>query len=222
MAISKSRLHKNKIIEADMDLDEDNSSPELEVDDEDVGFYDEDTLPEDVDADQEAIEEEMRNPGSSSKIGKNKVTKPGSKEKALTWEPSSTLKAPRRRPGMVQRWIRYSLHNEDDPKNWTRAFRDGWTPRDVSTLPEGHNVPTIQHSKLGNIISVGDLILCEMREELFRARKRYFQQKYERQIAAIEKRPLADAEALGGPPIQRAVKRSVTYGRRKARNTSEE
>src|ERR1700688_3911332 len=118
-------MPRNKIIEAAEDFEEE-ETPELEIDDEDTNFYDEDVTPEDIEADQAAIEEELRNPGASAKLDKNKVSKPSKGKSEVTWEPSNTLTAPKRRAGMVQRWIRYSLHNEDDPKNWTRVFRDGW------------------------------------------------------------------------------------------------
>ena len=213
---------RNKLLIADEELDnEGHEETEVEAeDDEDTGHYGEEQNLDDVEDELQAIEDEERTPGiSKSKNSKN--AKPTKIEKQLDWEPSNTLKAPKKRPGMTQRWIRYSLHNEDDPKNWTRAMRDGWSPRKISTLPEGHNEPTIQHGKLGTLISVGDLVLCEMPIERFLARKRYFQAKYDRQLAAIQKRPISDAEQLGGPPIQVASKKSVTYGRRKASRTEE-
>jgi len=218
---------KNKLLIADEQLDredydeQEETEVEPELEEEDSGHYAEDQNLDDVEDELALIEEEQRVPGSS-KLKLSKGGKPGKTEKQIDWEPSNTLKAPKKRPGMTQRWIRYSLHNEDDPKNWTRAMRDGWSPRKISTLPEGHNEPTIQHGKLGTLISVGDLVLCEMPIERFLARKRYFQAKYDRQLAAIQKRPINAAEQLGGPPIQVASKKSVTYGRRKASRTSEE
>lgn len=141
------------------------------------------------------------------------------------WRPANTLDAPPPRPGMIQRWIRYQSPGPEgnlDAKNWSRATREGWSPRKLGTVPEGFDAPTAAHAQYGTVISIGDLILCEMPIERYKARRKFFREKLARQLAAITKKPLTMAESLNGPHIQVESKKDVSFGRRKARATDED
>jgi hypothetical protein len=123
---------------------------------------------------------------------------------------------------MVQRWIRFALGNDNDPRNWTRALREGWKPRSVESIPEGFDAPTIKHGVSGTVISIGDLILCEMTVERFKSRRRFFREKLARQLQAIERKPLSAAERLGGPGIKVTNKKTSSYGRGRKSQATEE
>lgn len=162
---------------------------------------------------------------NGEKSNKGKGVKGASKahDKDDDWAPAHTLAAPAPRPGMVQRWIRHALGNDNDPRNWTRAMREGWKPRTLDTVPDDYEAPTITHSVAGTVICIGDLILCEMRVERFKSRRKYFRERLARQLQAIERKPLDVAERLGGPGIKVNKKKDVSFGRgRKARATDDE
>lgn len=139
------------------------------------------------------------------------------------WHPANNLQAPKARPGMAQRWVRFAIGNIDDPRNWSRSQREGWAPRSLDTVPEGFNAPTMKHpGGSGSVIAIGDLILCEMPIERFRSRKKFFKAKLARLLAAMQKRPLTAAERSGnGPAIKVVNKQTVSYGRRTAKATDE-
>jgi hypothetical protein len=155
--------------------------------------------------------------------GKGKKGSVASKDEE--WHPANNLQAPKARPGMAQRWVRFAIGNTDDPRNWSRSQREGWTPRSLETVPAGFNAPTMAHpGGTGSVIAIGDLILCEMPIARFISRKKYFKAKLERLLAAMQKRPLSEAERSGqGPAIKVTSKKSVTYarGQRTARATEE-
>jgi len=137
-------------------------------------------------------------------------------DKTLEWKPANTLDAPPPRPGKVQRWVRFQIGDKDDPRNWSRAQREGWSPRPVDTISSEFGAPTMNHAQFGTVVQVGDVILCEMDERLYKSRKKFFANKAKRQREAMEKRPMQ------GTPIKvEENKRSVTYGRRRAAATEE-
>lgn len=110
------------------------------------------------------------------------------RERQVEWSPANTLDAPPPRPGMDQRWIRFQLADKNDPRNWSRKMREGWAVRKLDTVSDEYSPPTVSAGQLGEVIGVGDLILCERPVEMGRSRKRYFRRKYERQMAAAERR----------------------------------
>lgn len=127
------------------------------------------------------------------------------------WSRPSELEAPEPRPGMTQRWIRVRLGNEEDARNSMRKFREGWMPRQLDTVPEGYAPPTFSHSRLGNVIGVEDLILCEMPIKKAEQRNAHYRAKRDRMIEGIEN-DLRNV-ARGGPRIHNSQKTQVTKRR---------
>jgi hypothetical protein len=127
------------------------------------------------------------------------------------WERSSELQAPKPRPGFTQRWIRVRLGTDEDAKNSMKKFREGWIPRGLDTVPEGYVPPTFLHSRLGNVIGVDDLILCEMPITKAAQRNTFYRAKRDRMIEGIEN-DLRNVSS-GGPRIARSSKTQVTKRR---------
>jgi hypothetical protein len=127
------------------------------------------------------------------------------------WERPSELQAPKPRPGFTQRWIRIRVGNDDDVKNSMRKFREGWIPRGLDTVPEGYAPPTFLHSRLGNVIGVEDLILCEMPVTKAAQRNAFYNAKKDRMIEGIEN-DLRNVSQRG-PRIAKSHKTHVTKRR---------
>ena len=86
----------------------------------------------------------------------------------------------------------------------------------MDTVDKGFNAPTMNHGTLGTVIQVGDVILCEMDERLYKSRKKFFRAKAIRQKEAMEKRPMQ------GTDIKVEERNaSVTFGRRRAKATED-
>lgn len=128
-----------------------------------------------------------------------------------SWEKPTDLDAPDPRAGYTQRWIRVRLLNEEDAKNSIKMFRQGWLPRRMETVPEGYLPPTIKHAKLGDVIGVDDLILCEMPIAKAEQRNAYYRARVTRMIEGIEN----DIRKVdrGGPRIDMVNKTRVTKRR---------
>jgi len=127
------------------------------------------------------------------------------------WSRPSELEAPKPRAGFTQRWIRVKLGNEEDARNSMRKFREGWLPRQLDTVPDGYSPPTFSHSRMGNVIGVEDLILCEMPIKKALQRNAYYRAKRDRMIEGIEN-DLRNV-SRGGPRIARTAKTQVTMRR---------
>jgi len=92
-----------------------------------------------------------------------------------------------------------------------KKFREGWLPRSLETVPIGYVPPTFLHSKLGDVIGVDDLILCEMPKKKAAQRNAYYRAKTARMIEGIEN-DLQKVSA-GGPRISSEHKTTVTKRR---------
>lgn len=127
------------------------------------------------------------------------------------WKLPTELDAPKPQQGMTQRWIRVSTSRGEDAKNSMKKFREGWLPRSLETVPAGYAPPTFLHSRLGDVIGVDDLILCEMPIKKAKQRNAYYDNKKNRMIEGIEN-DLRKVDS-GGPRIAQSNKTTVTKRR---------
>jgi hypothetical protein len=97
----------------------------------------------------------------------------------------TNLEAPPARPGYVQRWISDSVHGDSGgsvSKEWTRKMRQGWSPRDPSTVsPAELRIYETGKSQSGQgLIRMSGLVLCEMPRAAAEARAWAVQEKNKR------------------------------------------
>ncbi len=128
---------------------------------------------------------------------------------AAGWVRPSSLDAPPAQEGMTQRWVRKSIRGADDPKNLNRTWREGWRPRDPSTLPEDWRVFANFADKENGMIVVDDLILMEIDSEILARRKAAIEQQTRNQIRAVEHD--LESTQIAGHPIVKEHKSSVTH-----------
>lgn len=235
---------RNKIIQAseDIDLDIDEELPnedEVESDlDSEEGTYiaeaDEDALTDEemleqiqkLDDQKLALIERSRQAGRAPTKGrhtgrataKQSVARAHAPQRAreVVWTEPSALEAPPPRPGMEQRWVRFQNGDKNDPRNWSRRSRGRWTPRHLDTVEGEYMPPTMNHGQHGEVIGIGDLILCERPIEVGIARTKFYRQKQQRQVAAADRKHLSRVER-SDHPIKRSIKHAaptVGTGRR--------
>jgi len=105
----------------------------------------------------------------------------------MNWRDPGNLEMPAARPGFVQRLVRTAFRVGQDPQNWSRAMREGWQPRPMSSVPKEDLPPTITHATLGSVIGVEGLILCEMPVRIARQRAKFYRNQTAVQTEAIER-----------------------------------
>ena len=125
------------------------------------------------------------------------------------WIRPSSLDAPPPQEGMTQRWVRKSLRGVDDPKNLNRTWREGWRPRDPSTLGEEWRIYANFANKSEGMIVVDDLILMEIDSGVLSRRKAAIEKATDLQMRSVE-HDLESAQ-IAGHPIVKDHKTSVTH-----------
>ncbi len=129
----------------------------------------------------------------------------------IEWKRHSDLDAPPARDGYVNRFIRIRLGTVRDTARLRNAMREGWRPVLKSSVSD-RSLPAVHLEKVGDVIGVEDLILCEMPRSAFLKRQEYFKQKLRRQNAAIERqlKNVSRTDSPGFGPIQQQRATSVT------------
>ncbi len=129
----------------------------------------------------------------------------------IEWKRHSDLDAPPSRDGYVNRFIRIRLGTVRDTARLRNAMREGWRPVKKSSVTD-RSLPSVHLEKVGDVIGVEDLILCEMPKRAYQKRKEYFKAKLARMNAAIERqlRNVSQTDVPGFGPIQQQRATSVT------------
>jgi len=126
------------------------------------------------------------------------------------WQPPALLDAPPPRPGYVQRWVRVRRGGQDDLDNFMARRREGWQPRDPSSVPGYIVAPTAAHGHFGRCIMVEGMVLCEMPAKRNAQRKAYYETRLAQQTTAVEKQLLK--VQTPGHPIDRVAQTRVSVG----------
>jgi hypothetical protein len=135
----------------------------------------------------------------------------------FTYRRGTNLDAPEPRPGYVQRWVRAEFRSETDNLNWLAKMREGWAPRDPTTVADHENwyVPGRHQDKA--VIRVGGMVLMEIDERRLRAKRKAIDDQTKRQTDAVAR----DLESVsregmreGASPIVREERVDVRTGRR--------
>jgi hypothetical protein len=135
------------------------------------------------------------------------------------WRRPGNMDAPPPRPGYHQRWVRASLRSDSDNINWHSKMREGWTPRDPSTVPDCSRL--FGEYKHGNqaVIQHGGSILCEMPIQRIESKRKFIREEIRRQERSVEEetdKVSAEGVRKGFVPIVREETAQVTTGRRPA------
>lgn len=109
------------------------------------------------------------------------------RDNEFAFRPLNSLDAPPPRTGMEQRWIRVMLGDKNDVRNWSRQARQHWKPRTLDTVSKEFNPPVQQVAGLGDVIMVGDLILCERDARYGQSRRKFYRKAHERQVEATKR-----------------------------------
>ena len=137
-------------------------------------------------------------------------TRVESSTRVSQWRPSNLLEAPEPRPGFKQRWIATMVLGQEQPTNVAKRMREGWQPRDLKTVKNAQNFPTIEHGKFAGYIGIEGMVLCEMPEEMVNQRNEYYAQMTENLMRSVEQ-DIHKVEQPGNP-ISKTFKTSVTRG----------
>ena len=104
-----------------------------------------------------------------------------------TWAPPTQLPDPKPERGFSFRWVRVSLLGQEDARNVSIRFREGWEPVKSEEHPElvaAYGL-TSNVNKSGNIES-GGLMLCKIPTEVVDRRTDYYQTQNRQQLESVD------------------------------------
>ena len=129
-------------------------------------------------------------------------------EQRIDYVPPDLLPTPEPEPGIAFRWV--ATHNRGEAllTNTSRKFREGWVPVKASDYPQ--IAASIGAQPNGNI-EMGGLVLCKMDAERVEARRRYYAEKAQQQMQAVNSQYMEGNNPLM-PKFQK-VKSRVELGR---------
>lgn len=91
---------------------------------------------------------------------RTETTREGS-ERRKGWQRQSLLPIPEPRDGLKFRWVRTSTLGQEDNKNVSSRFREGYTPVIAKDFPE-LMVMSDHNSRFRDNVEVGGLLLCSI------------------------------------------------------------
>lgn len=114
--------------------------------------------------------------------------------------------------GYSLRWCRYSVTGEEDKKNIFMHTKEHGTFVDIEEVPELASLSTqIDISVAKGVVTIGDLALMKFPLEARNARRKFFEQKTQDQIDAVNTRLMENNDSK--MPINNTSKSSVSKGK---------
>lgn len=114
--------------------------------------------------------------------------------------------------GMSLRWIRINLKDADDYQNVGKKLAEGWTFVLPEEVPEMATSSIVQETgRYTGTVCRGDLALAKMPAGKYQARSRYFQDKSQQLMNAVNSQLENSSDSR--MPISNNSKSSVTRGR---------
>lgn len=106
-------------------------------------------------------------------------------ERPKSWQPASTLPEPDKLDGYVYRWVRVSTLGQNDARNTSSAFREGWEPVRIEEQPKFQNL-TDPDSRFKDNIEVAGLLLCKIPSEFMEQRRAHFDRMTQSQNESVD------------------------------------
>lgn len=129
-----------------------------------------------------------------------------------SWAPAGGLPEPDRQPGYAYRWIRVSALQQQDAKNVSAKFREGWEPVRIEEQPKLRFLAD-PDSRFKDNIEIGGLLLCKVPKEFMAQRRQYFSDKNRAQIESVDNNFMRENDAR--MPLFRERKSSTSFGKGK-------
>jgi hypothetical protein len=106
-------------------------------------------------------------------------------ERPKVWQPASVLPEPDKEPGYTYRWVRVSTLGQQDARNISAAFREGWEPVSINEQPQ-FKFMVDPDSRFKDNIEVAGLLLCKVPEEFMDQRRAHIEAKTQAQNDSVD------------------------------------
>jgi len=131
-------------------------------------------------------------------------------ERPKQWMPPELLPEPDKEVGYKYRWIRVSLLNNADPRNISKAMREGYEPVKIEEQPK-FKLLIDPNSRFSGNIEIGGLLLCKTPEEFVEQRAKYYDDLTKQQTEAVDNNLMRQSDPR--MPIFKESKSSASFGK---------
>ena len=131
-------------------------------------------------------------------------------DRLTEYRPPVNLPDPTPQDGYVFRWVRTAVEGEQDNRNVSMRYREGWEPCLAEDHPELMIMSDLNSQFEGNIV-IGGLMLCKCTTELMQAREFYFAKKATEQAASVDHNFMRENDPRM-PLLDTERSSSVTFG----------
>ncbi len=132
-------------------------------------------------------------------------------ERRKGWTKPSLLPTPEPRDGLKFRWVRTSTLGQEDNKNVSSRFREGYTPVLAKDFPELRVVPD-HNSRFPENLEVGGLILCSIPTEFAQERIEGQAEQAQAQMDAVDRNYMRESDPRM-PVLKPERSTRTTFGR---------
>jgi hypothetical protein len=133
-----------------------------------------------------------------------------SAQRPASWQPASGLPEPDKLPGYAYKWIRVSTAGEQDGKNVSAKFREGWEPVRAEEQPKLRFLSD-SNSRFKDNIEIGGLLLCKVPLECMEQRKAYYADKNRAQVESVDNNFMRENDPR--MPLFRERKSQTSFGK---------
>ena len=131
-------------------------------------------------------------------------------ERPKVWQPASTLPEPDKEPGYAYRWVRVATLGQNDARNISSKFREGWEPVRIEEQPK-FRMLVDPDSRFKDNIEVAGLLLCKAPQELMEQRKEYFAHKNQSQMESVDNNFMRESDSR--MPLFREKRSTTSFGK---------
>ena len=131
-------------------------------------------------------------------------------ERPKQWMPPELLPEPDKEVGYKYRWIRVSLLNNADPRNISKAMREGYEPVKIEEQPK-FRLLIDPNSRFNGNIEIGGLLLCKTPEEFVEQRAKYYDDLTKQQTEAVDNNLMRQSDPR--MPLFKESKSSASFGK---------
>jgi len=126
------------------------------------------------------------------------------------WALPELLPEPDKHPDWGYRWVRVSMLNNPDPRNYSAKLREGWEAVKIEEQPK-FRMLIDPNSRFKDNIEVDGLLLCKIPKEFVQDRFDYEANLTEQNAQAVDNSYMRQSDTR--MPLFQEKKSSVTFGR---------
>jgi len=149
-----------------------------------------------------------KEPRTAPKARENETRE--TEDRMTQYRPPANLPDPTPQEGYVFRWVRTDILGEQDNRNVSMRYREGWEPCLAEDHPELMIMSDLDSKFEGNIV-IGGLMLCKCTTELMASRDKFYADKAAEQATSVDQNFMRENDPRM-PLLETERQSTVTFG----------